>query len=170
MTDLAATSRNRSITLAARPAGAPKAADFRLVEGPAPRPGPGQLLSRTIYLSLDPYMRGRMAEAKSYAASVELGDVVTAEVVSEVLESTSDKYKPGDIVAGMNGWQSHAVLDADTLRHVETTGAPISTALGVLGMPGLTAYVGLLDKGQPKEGETLVVSAATGAVRCRRRP
>ncbi len=155
---------SKRVELIKRPVGMPQASDFDICEKPVPDLGENQVLCRTIYLSLDPYMRGRMAEAKSYAPSVELGDVVTAEAVSEVLESTSDKYKPGDIIAGMNGWQSHAVLDADTLRHVDTTGAPISTALGVLGMPGLTAYVGLLDKGQPKEGETLVVSAATGAV------
>ena len=152
------------IELISRPVGMPQASDFNICEKPVPDLTDNQVSCRTIYLSLDPYMRGRMNDAKSYAESVELGDVVTGEAVSEVIESTSDKFKPGDIIAGMNGWQSHAVLDAGEVRHVDPKQAPISTALGVLGMPGLTAYVGLLDKGQPKEGETLVVSAATGAV------
>lgn len=155
---------SKRIELISRPVGMPQASDFNICEKPLPDLSADQVLCRTIYLSLDPYMRGRMNDAKSYAASVELGDVVTGEAVSEVIESTSDKYKAGDIVAGMNGWQSHAVLDAAEIRRVDPAQAPISTALGVLGMPGLTAYVGLLDKGQPKEGETLVVSAATGAV------
>jgi len=152
------------IELKKRPVGMPQASDFEIGDKPVPDLGPDQVLVRTIYLSLDPYMRGRMSDAKSYSAPVELGDVVTGEAVSEVLESTSGKFRPGDIVAGMNGWQSHAVLDAQGLRKVDPSDAPISTALGVLGMPGLTAYVGLLDKGRPKAGETLVVSAATGAV------
>lgn len=155
---------SKRIELISRPVGMPQPSDFNICEKPVPDLTDNQILCRTIYLSLDPYMRGRMNDAKSYAASVELGDVVTAEAVSEVIESTSDKFKAGDIVAGMNGWQSHAVLDAGEVRHVDPQQAPISTALGVLGMPGLTAYVGLLDKGQPKSGETLVVSAATGAV------
>lgn len=155
---------SKRIELISRPVGMPQASDFNICEKPLPDLTDSQVLCRTIYLSLDPYMRGRMNDAKSYAASVELGDVVTGEAVSEVIESTSDKFKPGDIIAGMNGWQSHAVLDAAEIRHVDPQQAPISTALGVLGMPGLTAYVGLLDKGQPKSGETLVVSAATGAV------
>ncbi len=158
------TIQRRRVELIKRPVGLPMPSDFNVCDKPVPGLGSDQVLCRTIYLSLDPYMRGRMSDAKSYAESVELGDVVTGEAVSEVLESTSDKFAPGDIVAGMNGWQSHAVLDAKEVRKIDPSDAPISTALGVLGMPGLTAYVGLLDKGRPKEGETLVVSAATGAV------
>lgn len=155
---------SRRIELKKRPVGMPKPSDFEICDRPLPDLGVDQVLCRTIYLSLDPYMRGRMSDAKSYAASVELGDVVTGETVSEVIESRSSKYSPGDIVAGMSGWQSHAVLDAAGLRRIDPAAAPISYALGILGMPGHTAYVGLLDKGQPREGKTLVVSAATGAV------
>lgn len=155
---------SRRIELIKRPVGLPQASDFNVCEKPLPDLGADQVLVRTIYLSLDPYMRGRMSDAKSYAESVALGDVVTAEAVSEVLESSSDRYRKGDIVAGMNGWQSHAVLDAKDVRKVDPSVAPVSTALGVLGMPGLTAYVGLIDKASPRAGETIVVSAATGAV------
>ena len=155
---------SRRIELIKRPVGLPQASDFNICEKPLPELGADQVLVRTIYLSLDPYMRGRMSDAKSYAESVALGDVVTAEAVSEVLESSSDRYGKGDIVAGMNGWQSHAVLDAKDVRKVDPSMAPVSTALGVLGMPGLTAYVGLIDKASPRAGETIVVSAATGAV------
>ncbi len=155
---------SRRIELIKRPVGLPEASDFNICEKPLPELGADQVLVRTIYLSLDPYMRGRMSDAKSYAESVALGDVVTAEAVSEVLESSSDRYGKGDIVAGMNGWQSHAVLDAKDVRKVDPSMAPVSTALGVLGMPGLTAYVGLIDKASPRAGETIVVSAATGAV------
>lgn len=155
---------SRRIELIKRPVGLPQASDFNICEKPLPDLGADQVLVRTIYLSLDPYMRGRMSDAKSYAESVALGDVVTAEAVSEVLESSSDRYGKGDIVAGMNGWQSHAVLDAKDVRKVDPSMAPVSTALGVLGMPGLTAYVGLIDKASPRAGETIVVSAATGAV------
>lgn len=152
------------IELKKRPVGMPQPSDFEICDRPVPALGADQVLVRTIYLSLDPYMRGRMSDAKSYSAPVELGDVITGEAVSEVIDSTSDRFRAGDIVAGMNGWQSHAVLDASGVRPLDPADGPISTALGVLGMPGLTAYVGLLDKGTPKPGETLVVSAATGAV------
>ena len=164
MTDLAATSRNRSITLAARPAGAPQATDFKLVEGPLPRPGPGQLLSRTIYLSLDPYMRGRMNQSVGYAPTVDIGGVMVGGTVGQVVESHLDGYRPGDFILCSNGWQEYALSDGTGVRKLDPADAPISTAVGVLGMPGHTAYVGLLDIGQPKPGETVVVSAASGAV------
>ena len=164
MTDLAATSRNRSITLAARPKGAPRAADFKLVEAPVPRPGPGQLLSRTIYLSLDPYMRGRMNKSVGYAATVDIGGVMVGGTVAQVVESQLDGYSPGDFILCGNGWQEYGLSDGTGVRKLDPAAAPISTAVGVLGMPGHTAYVGLLDIGQPKPGETVVVSAASGAV------
>jgi NADPH-dependent curcumin reductase CurA len=155
---------NRQIVLASRPVGAPRPSDFALVEAPLSRPAEGEVLSRTIYLSLDPYMRGRMSGARSYARSVELGQVIVGGTVSEVVESRAGSLRPGDIVLGYDGWQEYAVASASALRKLDPQDAPISTALGVLGMPGLTAYVGLLDIGQPRSGETVVVSAAAGAV------
>jgi NADPH-dependent curcumin reductase CurA len=142
----------------------PKPGDFDLVESPLPEPKDGEIRCRTIYLSLDPYMRGRISGAKSYAASVEPGQVIVGGTVGEVLESRCAGLNPGDVVMGYDGWQSHAVAKGGAVRKLDPKQAPISTALGVLGMPGLTAYVGLLDIGQPKPGETVVVSAAAGAV------
>jgi NADPH-dependent curcumin reductase len=158
------TSVNRQIVLRSRPVGMPKPSDFDLVESPVPSPKDGEVLSRTIYLSLDPYMRGRISGAGSYAQSVEPGQVVVGGTVSEVLESKHPGVGRGDIVLGYDGWQSHAVSKGGGLRKLDPKQAPVSTALGVLGMPGMTAYVGLLDIGQPKPGETVVVSAASGAV------
>lgn len=155
---------NRRILLAARPEGAPKERDFELVEEPAPAPGEGEVLVRTIYLSLDPYMRGRMNAAQSYAKPVEVGEVMTGGAVGQVIASRNAEFAEGDIVFGYTGWQDHAVSDGKGLRKVDPANAPISTALGILGMPGLTAYTGLKNIGQPKEGETLVVAAASGAV------
>ena len=157
-------SRNRQIRLKSRPIGEPKPGDFELAEAPIPSPGDGQVLSRTIYLSLDPYMRGRMNEGRSYAASVELGQVMVGATVSEVVESRFGGLARGDLVLGYDGWQEYAVAPGAGLRKLDPRAAPISTALGVLGMPGMTAYVGLLDIGRPKPGETVVVSAAAGAV------
>ena len=154
----------RQIVLRSRPAGMPKPADFDLVEAPLPAPKEGEILTRTIYLSLDPYMRGRISGVKSYAASVELGQVIVGATVGEVLESKHPGLAKGDIVQGYAGWQSHAVAAGAAVRKLDPKQAPVSTALGVLGMPGMTAYVGLLDIGQPKPGETVVVSAASGAV------
>ncbi|MGH7417373.1 MAG: NADP-dependent oxidoreductase, partial [Candidatus Rokuibacteriota bacterium] len=158
------TSVNRQVVLRSRPVGMPKPGDFELVESPLPSPKDGEVLSRTIYLSLDPYMRGRISGAKSYAASVELGQVIVGGTVAEVLESRHPGLAKGDVVLGYDGWQSHAVSKGGGLRKLDPKQAPVSTALGVLGMPGMTAYVGLLDIGQPKPGETVVVSAASGAV------
>jgi NADPH-dependent curcumin reductase len=137
---------------------------LRLETALIPEPGRDQILLRTLYLSLDPYMRGRMSAAKSYAKPVEIGEVITGGTVSEVVRSNDERFAPGDVVLGMAGWQTHAVLDGAGLSKLDPSAAPISTALGVLGMPGMTAYTGLLNIGQPKEGETLVVAAAAGPV------
>jgi NADPH-dependent curcumin reductase CurA len=158
------TTVSRQIVLRSRPVGMPKPGDFELVESPVPPPKDGEVLCRTIYLSLDPYMRGRISGARSYAQSVEPGQVIVGGTVGQVLESKHPGLATGDIVLGYDGWQSHAVSKGGGLRKLDSKQAPISTALGVLGMPGMTAYVGLLDIGQPKPGETVVVSAASGAV------
>lgn len=155
---------NKQITLAARPVGFPKESDFKLVESPLSTPGPGQMLVRALYLSVDPYMRGRMSSAKSYAASVELGGVMMGGVVGQVVESRHPQFAAGEIVEGMFGWQQYAASDGKGVRKVDPKLAPISTALGVLGMPGMTAYFGLLEIGKPQPGETVVVSGAAGAV------
>ena len=155
---------NRQVLLAARPAGMPRESDFRIAEVPVPSPGEGEALVRSLFLSLDPYMRGRMQDVKSYAPPVQLGEVMVGGVVGEVVRSNAGSLKTGDIVTGMFGWQDYGVAKAQTLHKVPPGVQPISLALGVLGMPGLTAYFGLLDLGQPKEGETVVVSAASGAV------
>ncbi len=155
---------NLRILLAARPEGAPKESDFVLEETPVPEPAVGELVMRTIYLSLDPYMRGRMNAAKSYARPVGIGEVMTGGAVGQVAASKHPKFSEGDIVFGNTGWQSYALSNGKGLRKLDCAEAPISTALGILGMPGMTAYTGLLNIGQPKEGETLVVAAASGAV------
>jgi NADPH-dependent curcumin reductase len=155
---------NRRIVLAARPEGEPKPSDFRLETQPVSAPGPGQLLLRTQWLSLDPYMRGRMSTAKSYARPVEIGDVMVGGTVSQVVDSNHSDFAPGDIVLSYAGWQDYALSDGRGLRKLDPGRAPVSTALGVLGMPGMTAYTGLLTIGQPKPGETLAVAAATGPV------
>lgn len=152
------------IVLAERPKGRPEATNFRLEEAPLPEPGEGQFLARTVWLSLDPYMRGRMDDAKSYAAPVPIGGTMEGEVVAEVMESRHPGFKPGDIVAERLGWASHGLSDGTGARKIDPTIAPISTALGVLGMPGHTAWVGLNDIAKAEPGETIVVSAATGAV------
>jgi NADPH-dependent curcumin reductase CurA len=155
---------NKQITLAVRPVGFPKESDFRLVAAPVPTPGPGQFLVQSLYLSVDPYMRGRMNAAKSYAPPVELGGVMVGGVVGQVVESHHPRFAAGEIVEGYFGWQQYAVSDGVGARKVDPSLAPISTALGVLGMPGLTAYFGLLEIGKPQPGETVVVSGAAGAV------
>ncbi|MGJ5630620.1 NADP-dependent oxidoreductase [Nostoc sp. CALU 1950] len=155
---------NKQIILKSRPVGEPKESDFALVETPTPEPGEGEILSRTIYLSLDPYMRGRISGGQSYAAPVELGSVIVGGTVSQVIKSNHPQFQVGDFVLNSNGWQTYAVSKGETLRKLDPTQAPLSYSLGVLSMPGLTAYAALLDIGQPKEGETVVVSAASGAV------
>jgi NADPH-dependent curcumin reductase CurA len=155
---------HHQVRLAARPVGFPKESDFRIVEAPVPAAGPGEILVRTVYLSLDPYMRGRMSDARSYVPPVALGDVMEGGTVGEVVRSNHPGFAVGDVVEGRLGWQEYAVSAGKGVRKIDSTIAPISTALGVLGMPGLTAYFGLLEVGQPKPGETVVVSAASGAV------
>lgn len=155
---------NRQITLAARPVGFPKVSDFQLVYSPVPSPVAGDVLVRSVYLSLDPYMRGRMNDAESYARPVAIGEVMTGGAVGFVVESRDPAFRSGDAVEGMLGWQEYAVAQARDLRKVDPVLAPISTALGVLGMPGLTAYFGMLEIGDPEPGETVVVSGAAGAV------
>jgi len=158
------TAENRQIRLKSRPVGAPTAANFEATDTPVPTPGDGQVLRRTIYLSLDPYMRGRMNDAKSYAAPVGVGDVMCGHTVSEVVDSRHPDFRAGEFVAGYDGWQQYAVSNGKDLRKLDPRAAPISTAIGVLGMPGMTAWIGLMDIGRPKAGETVVVSAASGAV------
>ncbi|MBI1923501.1 NADP-dependent oxidoreductase [Candidatus Poribacteria bacterium] len=155
---------NRKITLAARPVGYPKDSDFLLVSEPIPMPKDGQILIRTHYLSVDPYQRGRMNAGRSYTSGVELGHVMTGGIVGDVTESKNPDFQVGEIVEGTLGWQEYAISDGSNVRKVDPSLAPISTALGVLGMPGLTAYFGLLEICQPKAGETVFVSGAAGAV------
>jgi len=155
---------NQQIILVSRPKGMPTDENFAIVETPIPQPKEGEVLIQTLYLSVDPYMRGRMSDRKSYVPPYELNGVVGGGAVGRVLQSKSPSYREGDIVLGNYGWQRYAVASADQLQKVNPELAPITTALGVLGMPGLTAYFGLLDIGQPKEGETVVVSGAAGAV------
>ena len=155
---------NRQIRLKSRPAGIPVLDNFELAELPIPTAGDGDVVRRTIYLSLDPYMRGRMSDAPSYAANVAIGDVMCGHTVSQVIESRNPGFSVGDLVTGYDGWQDYARSSGKDLRKLDPKGPPISTAIGVLGMPGMTAYVGLMDIGQPKAGETVVVSAASGAV------
>ncbi|MFB3923647.1 MAG: NADP-dependent oxidoreductase [Terriglobia bacterium] len=155
---------NKQVILAARPAGFPKESDFRLVESPTGEPGPGHFLLRSLFLSVDPYMRPRIGGGKSYARAVEVGEVMVGGVVGEVIESSHPGFAKGTLVVGDFGWQEYAVSDGTEVRKVNPALAPVSTALGVLGMPGLTAYFGLITLGKPKHGETVVVSGAAGAV------
>jgi NADPH-dependent curcumin reductase CurA len=156
--------RNRQVLLKRRPTGAPTAADFEIAEGPIPDPQPGEVLVRGIYLSLDPYMRGRISAARSYAKPVEVGAVIEGRVVGRVARSRDPAFGEGDYVYGGYGWQLYSAVPANGLLKLDPAEAPLSTALGVLGMPGLTAYVGLSEIGRPQRGETVVVSAASGAV------
>ncbi|HBI70463.1 MAG TPA: NADP-dependent oxidoreductase [Massilia sp.] len=155
---------NRALVLQQRPHGAPDADTFRLTETPVPQAQEGQVLLRTLYLSLDPYMRGRISAAKSYAASVELGAVMVGGTVSRVEASRHPDFQVGQLVLGYSGWQDYALSDGAGLNKLDDDPRLASRALGVLGMPGFTAYMGLLDIGQPRPGETVVVAAASGAV------
>jgi NADPH-dependent curcumin reductase CurA len=154
----------RQIVLASRPSGPPKPENFRLEEVSMPALPPGGLSLKVLYLSLDPYMRGRMDERKSYARSVDIGEAITGESVCEVLASDRQGYAPGDIVLAHTGWRTHAAWEGAAPRKLDPKLAPITTGLGVLGMPGFTAYAGLLLLGKPKAGETVVVAAASGPV------
>src|SRR4051794_32389425 len=155
---------NRQITLAARPVGMPKESDFSLVESPIPHPARGEVLVKALYLSVDPYVRGRLTGVTTYARGLEIGEVILGGVVGRVLDSNDPRYAPDDIVEGMLGWQEYAVAPAKSLRKIPGNDGPVSSALYVLGMPGLTAYFGLLEICRPQPGETVVVSAAAGAV------
>jgi NADPH-dependent curcumin reductase len=157
-------SKNIQVTLANRPKGWVQESDFKIVETDIPKCGPGQVLVRNSYLSLDPYMRGRMNDAQSYAANVAIGQAMVGGTVGEVVESNNPNFKPGDSVLGYSGWQQYGVSAGNDLRKVDPGLVPLSAFLGVLGMPGLTAWFGTIEIGQPKPGETLVVSAAAGAV------
>ena len=155
---------NRQILLKNRPDGAPGLGNFELVQSPVPEPGDGEVLMRTRYLSLDPYMRGRMSAAKSYTKPVEVGESMVGGTVGEIVKSRNAKFAVGDIVTGFGGWQDYALSNGAGLRKLDPAAAPVTTALGVLGMPGMTAYAGLLEIGRPKPGETVAVAAASGAV------
>ena len=155
--------QNREIRLASRPSGLPDLNNFQFVDTDVPEPNDGEVLVRILYISVDPYLRGRMREGRSYVAPFEIGQVIQSAVVGEVVNSRAAELKPGDVVTGMLGWQLYSVVPATEVRKV-FPGVPPTTALGVLGATGLTAYFGLLDIGQPKEGETVVVSGAAGAV------
>ena len=155
---------NRQVTLAARPRGFPQPGDFALVETPIPEPTAGEVLVRARWLSLDPYMRGRMSETRSYAKPTGIGEVMTGQVVGEVAESEDGRFAPGDEVVGQLGWQEYAAVRGGALRRIDTSVAPPQAYLHVLGTTGLTAYFGLFDVAQPKPGDTVVVSGAAGAV------
>jgi NADPH-dependent curcumin reductase CurA len=156
--------KNKQVLLAKRPRGRVEETDFRIVENEVPAVQDGQLLTRVHFLSLDPYMRGRMDESKSYAPCQALGEVMIGGTVAEVMESKNPKFKPGDFVVGMGGWQQCQVSDGAGLRKIDVSAVPPSAYLGCVGMPGVSAWYGLTQIGKPKEGETVVVSAAAGAV------
>jgi NADPH:quinone reductase len=155
---------NRQFLLRARPVGMPKESDFQLVEAPIPALAQGQILLATLFLSVDPYMRGRMTGVRTYADPVDIGQVMVGGTVGKVIQSTRPQFRVGDLVSGYWGWQEFAISDGRGLQKLDPNMAPPSTALGVLGMPGMTAYFGFLDVCQPKPGETVVVSGAAGAV------
>ena len=154
----------RRIVLAARPSGMPKDSDFRIEEVPIPEPAEGEVVVRNIFMSIDPYMRGRMREGPSYAPAVQLGELMVGGTAGQVTASRNGRFPEGVYVNGMLGWQEYGVSDGTGLRQLDPAAAPISTSLGILGMPGMTAYFGLLDLGAPQEGETVAVTGAGGAV------
>ncbi|MSO65943.1 MAG: NADP-dependent oxidoreductase [Alphaproteobacteria bacterium] len=163
---------NRQVVLAARPQGMPAERDFRVKESPIPEPGPGELLVRAHYLSADPFQRMRFEAASNYGKVLQIGDVIKGRLVGEVVRSNNPRYRVGEFVEGMLGWQEYAISDGSTARaeyapgivKVDPTIAPISTSLGILGFPGVTAYFALFDMAGPKPGETVVVTSAAGAV------
>jgi NADPH-dependent curcumin reductase CurA len=156
--------RNRQVLLAAHPEGWVKESDFRIADAPMPVPGSGQVLVRNEYLSLDPYMRGRISTRKSYAKGVEVGQVMVGGTVGEVIASNDSGFKVGDMVLGYQGWQLYGVAEGNDLQKLNAAKLPLSVYLGAAGMPGVTAWIGLLQIGKPKAGETVAVGAATGAV------
>jgi len=155
---------NRQIKLASRPHGAPTSDNFELTTSDIPTPNDKQMLLRTVYLSLDPYMRGRMSDAKSYTDPLQIGDVMTGGTVAQVVESNIDGFAEGDLVVSSSGWQDYSVSDGEGVLKLDKNMPHPSYGLGVLGMPGFTGYMGLTDIGKPQKGETLVVAAATGPV------
>jgi NADPH-dependent curcumin reductase CurA len=155
---------SREIRLAARPHGEPVPSDFELADVEVPDPGPGRILVRNTYMSVDPYMRGRMNDVKSYVPPFRLGHALEGAAVGEVVASEAEGFAPGDVVVHQLGWREHALLDASHARKVDAGGLPESAFIGVLGMPGLTAYAGLLDVGELREGDVVFVSGAAGAV------
>jgi len=155
---------NRQVVLASRPEGEPAADTFRIVDTPLPAPAEGEVLVKNLWLSIDPYMRTRLIAAKSYARYVEIGEVMVGQTVGEVVESRAAGFAPGDKVVTSLGWQLYGASPAAALRRITGTGAPLTYQLGALGMPGITAWFGLREIGRPKAGETVVVSAASGAV------
>ncbi|MGI8313565.1 NADP-dependent oxidoreductase [Halobacillus mangrovi] len=155
---------NHEIHLVKRPEAAPTHEHFEMVESEKPQPGEGEVSVKMLYVSVDPYMRGRMSDAKSYIAPFELNAPIEGGAIAEVVQSKASHLSEGDIITGMLPWKEYAVAKADSLRKIDPSLGPITTSLGVLGMPGLTAYFGLMDIGQPNEGETIVVSGAAGAV------
>ena len=156
--------RNRRVTMASRPTGFPTEADFAVDESEVGEPGPGEVLVRNLWVSVDPYQRGRMSTQRSYAKGLEVGDMMTAQAVGEVVKSSDPRYSPGELVVGQLGWQDYAVTRAGSVRRVPDFLDPPTLALHAVGATGFTAYFGLLDVGQPKPGDTVVVSGAAGAV------
>ncbi len=156
--------QNRQIKLASRPHGVPTSANFELTTSEIPTPNDKQMLLRTVYLSLDPYMRGRMSDAASYADPLQVGDVMLGGTVAQVVESNIDGFAVGDLVVSNSGWQDYSVSDGEGVLKLDKNMSNPSYGLGVLGMPGFTGYMGLTDIGKPQKGETLVVAAATGPV------
>ena len=156
--------QSREIRLASRPKGEPEESDFELTESSVEDPGEGELLVRTNYLSVDPYMRGLIGRGTSYADQVEIGAVMPGDAVGTVVQSNHPDFPEGDVVTGYWGWREYGVCDGEDVKEFDTSVAPMSTALGVLGMPGMTAYFGLLEVGEPEPGETVFVSGAAGAV------
>ncbi|KPL60537.1 NADP-dependent oxidoreductase [Rossellomorea vietnamensis] len=154
----------KQIQLVSRPEGMPVKEDFLYKDVEVPKPSKGEVLVKTLYLSVDPYMRGRMSDAKSYVAPFQLNEALSGGVVGEIVESQSEHFQKGDFVVGMLPWQEYSLANEKEVRSIDPDVAPISTHLSILGMTGLTAYFGLTDIGQPKEGETVVVSGAAGAV------
>ena len=155
--------KNKRVLLRRQSVGVPEPADFELSEGPVAEPDDGQLACETLYLSLDPYLRGKIS-GRHISGAIGVGELMAGEAVSRVIESRDEAFAPGDIVAAHSGWQSHPVIDASQARRVDPSLGPVSTTLGILGMPGLTAYAGLLRLGEPRPGDRVLVSAAAGPV------
>ena len=164
MSDPLSAGECQSMLLRRRPDGAPSRQDFELVTQAIPTPGPGEVVTRTLFLSIDPYMRGRLREEQTYAVAIQIGEVMTGETVGEVIASNHPGFVAGDLVVGARGWQTHSLSKGEHLVKIARNAAPLSAYLGVLGMPGATAYAGISEICEPKKGETVVISAASGAV------